>query len=72
MIASARASYGARRCTAMSSGKSSGQARSEIETIGAGSAAASSSNAADAARATDARTSATSAAVAATSSRRLS
>ena len=49
----------------MSSGKSAGHARSDIETIGAGNAAASSSSAADVARITDARTSATSAAAAA-------
>ena len=42
-MASARASYGARRCTAMSSGKSGGHARSEIERTGAGSAVAISS-----------------------------
>ena len=36
MTESARASYGTRRWTAMSSGKSSGQARSDIETIGSG------------------------------------
>ena len=71
-MASARLSYGERRWTAMSSGKSSGQARSEIDTTGAGSAAASSSNAADVARTTDARTFATSAVVAATSRRGLS
>ena len=47
----------------MSSGKSGGQARSEIETTGSGSAVAMSSSAADVARTTDARTSATSAAV---------
>jgi len=56
----------------MSSGKSNGQARSEIERIGAGSADAISSRAAAVARTTDARTCATSAAVAATSSRELS
>ena len=50
MMASARASYGTRRWTAMSSGKSSGHARSDIETIGSGSAATSPSSAADAAR----------------------
>src|SRR5688572_17665483 len=50
-------------------GKSSGQARSEIETTGSGSTVAISSNAADVARATDARTFATSAIVAATSRR---
>ena len=71
-MASARASYGGRRSTATSSGKSSGYARSEIKSIGAGSAPAISSSAADAARTTDARTWATSAAVAATSSRALS
>ena len=72
MIASARASYGGRRCTAMSSGKSGGHARSEMETTGAGSALAISSSASDVARTTDARTCATSAVVAATSRRRLS
>ena len=45
MTESARASYGARRWTAMSSGKSSGHARSDIDTIGSGTAAASSSSA---------------------------
>ena len=69
MIASARASYGARRRVAMSSGKSGGQRRSEIETIGAQRAARSSS-AAEHARTTDARTVSTRAAVAATSRRR--
>ena len=34
MTESARASYGTRRWTAMSCGKSSGQARTDIETIG--------------------------------------
>jgi hypothetical protein len=56
----------------MSSGKSSGQTRSEIERTGAGSAAAISSSAAEVARTTDARTRATSAEVAAMSRRRLS
>jgi hypothetical protein len=69
MIASARASYGARRWVAMSSGKSGGQNRSEIETTGAGRAPARSSSAAEHARAADARTVATRAAVAATSRR---
>ena len=72
MMASARASYGERRWTAMSSGKSGGQVRSEIETTGAGSEVAISSSAAAVARTTDARTFATSAAVAATSRRALS
>jgi hypothetical protein len=57
---------------ATSSGKSGGQNRSEIETMGAGSAAASSSSAAEEARITEARTAETSAAVAATSRCRLS
>ena len=39
MTESARLSYGTRRWTAMSSGKSAGQARSDIETIGSGDAA---------------------------------
>jgi hypothetical protein len=52
----------------MSSGKSSGHARSDIETIGPGSAFASPSSAADAVRSTDARTLATRAAAAASSS----
>ena len=52
----------------MSSGKSSGQARSDIDTIGSGNAVASSSSAADVARTADARTCATSAAAAASSS----
>ena len=72
MIASARASYGARRWTAMSSGKPGGQNRSEIETSGAGSVPARSSSAAEHARTTDARTVATRAVVAATSRRPLS
>lgn len=62
MTESARLSYGARRWTAMSSGKSAGQPRTDIETIGSGDAVASSSSAVDVARSTDARTSATSAA----------
>ena len=41
MIESAMDSYGGRRWTTMSSGKSSGQARSDIETTGPRSAAAS-------------------------------
>ena len=52
----------------MSSGKSGGQARSDIETIGSGSAAASSSSDADVARIADARTLATSTAAASSSS----
>ena len=52
----------------MSRGKSSGQARSDIETIGSGTAAASSSSAADVARTADARTFATSTTAAASSS----
>ena len=72
MIASARASYGARRWTAMSSGKSGGQNRSEIEITGAGSVPARSSSAAEQARTAEARTVATSAAVAGTSRRPLS
>ena len=56
----------------MSSGKSSGQVRIEIERIGSGSAEASSSSAADVALVADARTVATSAVVAATSRRELS
>ncbi len=59
----------ARRWTATPSGESSGQARSDIETIGSGSAAASSSSAAEAARSADARSRATSATVAARSRR---
>jgi hypothetical protein len=51
----------------MSSGKSSDQARSDIETIGSGNAVASSSSASDVARTTDARTCATSAAAASSS-----
>ena len=43
----------------MSSGKSSGQARNDIDTIGSGTAIASSSNAADVARTAEARTCAT-------------
>ena len=65
MIASARASHGGRRWTAMSSGKSGGQRRREIDSIGPGSA----SSAAPAARSTEARTVATSAAASASSSR---
>ena len=52
----------------MSSGKSSGHARTDIDTIGADNADASSSNAADPARTADARTSATSAARASSAS----
>ncbi len=48
MTASARASYGERRWTAMSSGKSGGHVRKEIDAIGVGSADAISSNAAEA------------------------
>ena len=62
MTESARLSYGARRWTAMSPGKSGGQDRSDIDTIGSGSAPASWSSDADATRTTDARTRATSAA----------
>jgi hypothetical protein len=51
----------------MSSGKSSGQARSDIEATGSDTAVASSSSEADVARIADARTFATSAAVAASS-----
>jgi hypothetical protein len=56
----------------MSSGKSSGHARSDIETIGSASAVASPSSAAEAARTTDARTCATRATVAAMSRRLVS
>ena len=52
----------------MSAGKSSDQARSDIETIGWATAVESSSSASDVARTADARTCATSAAVAASSS----
>src|SRR5580704_5216841 len=62
MTESARLSYGTRRWTAMSSGKSAGHARTEIATIGSGDAVASLSSVADVARITDARTSATNAA----------
>ena len=68
MTESARASYGARRWRAMSVGKSGGQARSDIDTIGSGTASASRSSSADAIRAADARTFSTSAAVASSSS----
>jgi hypothetical protein len=57
-----------RRCRATSVGKSAGQARIEIDVIGAGAADASSSSALDVARTTDARTSATSATSASSSS----
>src|SRR5436853_1918285 len=50
MIASARVSQGARRWTAMSSGKSNGQRRSDIDWIGPGTLAASSSSAPEAVR----------------------
>jgi hypothetical protein len=70
MTESARLSWGARRWTAMSVGKSGGQARSDIASIGWGSAPASSSSEADAARTADARTFATRSATAA-SARRL-
>ncbi len=56
----------------MSAGKSSGQVRSDIDTIGPGSSRASASSARDVDRTADARTWATSAAVAATSRRWLS
>ena len=59
MTESARESYGGRRWMAMSSGKPGGQARSDTETTGPGSAAASWSSDADVARDADARTSAT-------------
>jgi hypothetical protein len=52
----------------MSAGKSSGQARSDIDTIGSGNAAASRRSEAEAVRTADARTSATRAAEAASSS----
>ena len=68
MTESARDSYGGRRWTTTSSGKSSGQARSDIETTGPGSEAASRSSDADVARSADARTSATILAAAASSS----
>jgi hypothetical protein len=68
MTESARASCGGRRSTAMSSGKSSGHARSETEATGPGSAAASWSSDDDDARSADARTLATIVAAAASPS----
>ena len=62
MTESARLSYGARRWMAISSGKSSGQARNDMDAIRSGKAAAGSSSEADVARTADARTSATRAA----------
>jgi hypothetical protein len=68
MTESARASYGTRRWVGRSSGKSPGQARSDRETIGSATAAATSSSEAAVARAADARTLATIAATAPSSS----
>jgi len=59
MTESARDSYGGRRWTTMSAGKSGGQARSDSDTTGPGSDAASRSSDAPVARSADARTAAT-------------